>query len=235
MKNLEKLLDTLNYRFDNQNLLITALTHRSYANEHSISNNIKDNERLEFLGDAVLDLITSEYVIKKFPNLKEGQLSKLKSQIISETSFSQVARQINLGDFLLLSNGENSTGGRTRSSLLCDAFEALIGAIYLDSDYYTTRDIALKLLKNNISNLDKLDGIVDYKTELQEFIQSKHKITPTYTVLSESGPDHDKEFKIAVSIYDEIIGVGIAKSKKLAEKSAAKNAIDKLKENIYDK
>lgn len=163
MKNLEKLLDTLNYRFDNQNLLITALTHRSYANEHSISNNIKDNERLEFLGDAVLDLITSEYVIKKFPNLKEGQLSKLKSQIISETSFSQVARQINLGDFLLLSNGENSTGGRTRSSLLCDAFEALIGAIYLDSDYYTTRDIALKLLKNNISNLDKLDGIVDYK------------------------------------------------------------------------
>lgn len=228
MEKIDLLLKTIGYNFKNKKLLITALTHSSYANEHS-TNKMKDNERLEFLGDSVLDLITTEYIMQEFSNFNEGQLSKIKSQVISEKSFSDIARKIKLGDYIYLSNGENVSGGRNRNSTLCDAFEALIGAIYLDSDYITVKNIAIKYLKQKIHNLQDFGDLFDYKTELQELIQSKNKTVPVYKLLESSGPDHNKEFKIAVVINDEIKGIGIAKSKKQAEKNAAKYALEKLK------
>lgn len=223
---LYELMNKIGYNFKNRNLLIQALTHSSYANEHNIENH---NEKLEFLGDSVLDLISTEYIVKKFNKLNEGDLSKIKSQIISELAFSSISNELNLGNYLYLSNGENSTGGRKRKSILCDAFEALIGAIFIDSDYYTTKKIATKYIENVIIKLDKIEGISDYKTELQEYIQPIYKITPKYVLLETTGPDHNKVFKVAVLINDVNMGMGIAKSKKEAEKKAAKEALSKLR------
>ncbi|WP_064613438.1 ribonuclease III [Streptobacillus moniliformis] len=224
---LEKLMSKINYTFKNKKLLLEALTHSSYVNEHNFPN-IKDNERLEFLGDSVMDLITTEYIYKNNLKSNEGELSKIKSQIISETVFSTISRDLNLGNYIFLSNGENMSGGRERNSVLGDVFEAMVGAIYLDSDYATTRDFVLKLLESKINNLDKIEWVSDYKSALQEITQLKYKVTPIYTVLSEIGPDHDKTFEIEVRVEERLYGKGVAKSKKMAEKIAAKQAIEKL-------
>ncbi|ACZ01248.1 ribonuclease III [Streptobacillus moniliformis] len=224
---LEKLMSKINYTFKNKKLLLEALTHSSYVNEHNFPN-IKDNERLEFLGDSVMDLITTEYIYKNNLKSNEGELSKIKSQIISETVFSTISRDLNLGNYIFLSNGENMSGGRERNSVLGDVFEAMVGAIYLDSDYATTRDVVLKLLESKINNLDKIEWVSDYKSALQEITQLKYKVTPIYTVLSEIGPDHDKTFEIEVRVEERLYGKGVAKSKKMAEKIAAKQAIEKL-------
>lgn len=225
--NLNKLMNKIGYVFKNQKLLIQALTHSSYANEHNLQSQ-KDNEKLEFLGDSVLDLISTEYIVKKFKGLNEGDLSKIKSQIISEVAFSSISNELDLGEYLFLSNGENATGGRHRKSILGDAFEALIGAIFLDSDYYQTKKIALRYIENVIIHLDKIEGISDYKTELQEFVQPIYKTTPKYELIDSFGPDHNKSFKVRVLIGDKIMGEGFAKSKKDAEKMAAKEALIKL-------
>lgn len=227
MKNFDDLLLKLNYKFKNKKLLYEAFTHRSYVNEHN-SPNIKNNERLEFLGDSVMDLITTEYIYHNNYKSNEGELSKFKSQIISEAVFSNIARDLELGKYLFLSNGEIMNGGRDRNSVLGDVFEALVGAIFEDSDYNTTKDIVLKLLEVKINNIDKIDGVLDYKTTLQEITQLKFKIIPIYEILTESGPDHDKTFEVVVKINDKVYGKGIAKNKKTAEKKAAKQAIDKL-------
>ncbi len=226
MKKVEKLMDKINYKFTNIELLNRALVHRSYVNESFLDK--KDNEKLEFLGDSVLNLVTTEYIVDNFKKLNEGDLSKIKSQIISETVFSSISRDIGLGDYLYLSKGENLSGGRKRNSILGDAFEALIGAIFLDSDYYTTKKVVLKFLENKIHHLDEIEGVADYKTEFQEHIQSIHKVTPKYTLLETTGPDHDKKFRVSVSVNDEIIAEGVDKSKKRAEKQAAKKAMEKL-------
>lgn len=231
MKNTERiqeLMYKIGYEFKNKNLLVQALTHSSYANEHNNTHK-QDNEKLEFLGDSVLDLICTEYIINKFADLDEGKLSKIKSQIISEIAFSSISNELNLGEYLFLSNGETYSGGRKRKSILADAFEALIGAIFLDSDYYQVKNIAIKYIDNILVKLDKLEGISDYKTELQEYIQPIFKTTPKYELISAVGPDHDKRFNVRVIINNETMGEGFAKSKKEAEKIAAKNALKKLR------
>lgn len=232
MSDLEKLQKKIGYKFKNISLLVEALTHRSYANEHQEEFR-KNNERLEFLGDSVLDIITTEYLYNKFDE-NEGKLSKKKSQIISEKIFSEIAIEINLGQYLLLSNGEVLTGGRERTSILGDAFEALIGAIYIDSNLDEARKIALKFLKDTIDNFDNIEHLQDYKTELQEIIQLKYKMIPTYILENTYGPDHNKMFQISVYVGEDKMGIGFAKSKKEAEKIAAKNALLQIleKENI---
>ncbi len=228
-KNSEELMEKINYRFKNEGYLKEALTHRSFSNENDKTKKF-DNEKLEFLGDAVLNLITTEYIYNLEKDKNEGELAKLKSQIISEPVFSSIANDLKLGDYLYLSNGEILSGGRERKSILGDAFEALMGAIFKDSDYYTTKDIALKFLLEKINNLEEIEGTGDYKTILQEVFQSKYRKMPEYELLSTKGPDHNKEFKIAVKLDNKIYGVGIGKSKKEAEKNAAREALEKIEE-----
>lgn len=228
-KSSEELMEKINYHFKNEGYLKEALTHRSFSNENDKTKKF-DNEKLEFLGDAVLNLITTEYIYNLEKDKNEGELAKLKSQIISEPVFSAIANDLKLGDYLYLSNGEILSGGRERKSILGDAFEALMGAIFKDSDYYTTKDIALKFLLEKINNLEEIEGTGDYKTILQEVFQSKYRKMPEYELLSTKGPDHNKEFKIAVKLDDKICGVGIGKSKKEAEKNAAREALEKIEE-----
>ena len=220
---LRELMEKIGYEFDDINLLKEALIHRSYANEHGEIENI-NNERLEFLGDAVLDLISTEYIFTKEKNVNEGDLAKLKSRIISETIFSAVSKEICLGEYLYLSNGEEITGGRDRKSILGDAFEALIGAIFMDSGFDEAKRISLKYLKDRIDTIDDQEELKDYKTLLQELFQSKFHVIPNYEILSEKGPDHNKKFEIAVKLKDEIVGIGAGTSKKEAEKNAAREA-----------
>ena len=228
-KSSEELMEKINYRFKNEGYLKEALTHRSFSNENDKTKKF-DNEKLEFLGDAVLNLITTEYIYNLEKDKNEGELAILKCQIISEPVFSAIANDLKLGDYLYLSNGEILSGGRERKSILGDAFEALMGAIFKDSDYYTTKDIALKFLLEKINNLEEIEGTGDYKTILQEVFQSKYRKMPEYELLSTKGPDHNKEFKIAVKLDNKIYGVGIGKSKKEAEKNAAREALEKIEE-----
>ena len=228
-KSSEELMEKINYRFKNEGYLKEALTHRSFSNENDKTKKF-DNEKLEFLGDAVLNLITTEYIYNLEKDKNEGELAKLKSQIISEPVFSAIANDLKLGDYLYLSNGEILSGGRERKSILGDAFEALMGAIFKDSDYYTTKDIALKFLLEKINNLEEIEGTGDYKTILQEVFQSKYRKMPEYELLSTKGPDHNRGFKIAVKLDNKIYGVGIGKSKKEAEKNAAREALEKIEE-----
>ena len=224
---LSELMNKIGYEFKDIDLLIEALTHRSFANENSYSKKI-NNEKLEFLGDAVLDLITTEYIYDVMDTESEGELAKSKSQIISEPVFSNIASELELGEYLYLSNGETLTGGKSRKSILGDAFEALIGAIFKDSDYYTTRNIALTFLKDKIENLHEIEETKDYKTILQEMFQSKFHKLPTYEIIAEKGPDHSKKFEVAVKLNSKIVGIGSGKSKKEAEKNAAKDTLQHL-------
>ena len=227
-KNSEELMEKINYRFKNEGYLKEALTHRSFSNENDKTKKF-DNEKLEFLGDAVLNLITTEYIYNLEKDKNEGELAKLKSQIISEPVFSAIANDLKLGDYLYLSNGEILSGGRERKSILGDAFEALMGAIFKDSDYYTAKKVALKFLLDKIDNLEEIEGTGDHKTILQEVVQGKYKKMPEYVLIGTKGPDHDKIFEICVKWNDEIFGVGVGKSKKEAEKNAAKEALEKIK------
>lgn len=226
-KNLDLLMNTIGYKFKNIDLLKEAITHSSYANEHSYLK-INDNEKLEFLGDSVMDLITTEYITELYDFFREGELSKIKSQIISEAVFSIISEDINLGDYLLLSNGEIVSGGKKKKSILGDAFEALIGAIFKDSNYETAREVALRFLKDKIEHLNEIEGVLDYKTELQEYVQSKYKIIPEYVLIETTGPDHSKTFKVSCVVNGKVMGYGTAKSKKKAEKIAAQHALENL-------
>ena len=227
-ENSKKLMEKVGYEFKNEENLIEALTHRSFSNER---NQFRDfnNEKLEFLGDAVLNLIATEYIYSLGNMKKEGDLAKLKSQITSEPVFFSIASDLELGKYLYLSNGEILSGGRDRKSILGDAFEALIGAIFVDSDYYTSKEIALKFLLDKLDNLEDIAGTGDYKTILQEIFQSRYKKTPEYILTAERGPDHDKIFEVSVKINKKVVGTGTGKSKKEAEKNAAKEALDSLK------
>ena len=210
-RDVSELIKKIGYEFKNEEYLHEALTHRSYANEIEKGRRF-NNEKLEFLGDAILNLITTEYIYD-----------------LSEPVFSTIASELELGEYLYLSNGEVMSGGRHRRSILGDAFEALIGAIFKDSDYYTAKNIALKFLLGKINKLEEIEGTGDYKTVLQEFVQGKYRKMPEYNLIKTSGPDHDKVFEISVSWNNEIHGIGIGKSKKEAEKHAAKEALSKLK------
>ena len=224
MSNNIKLLEkSLGYEFKDKKLITEALTHKSYKKPY-------DNERLEFLGDAVLDLVVGEYLYKKFSKSAEGNLSKIRASLVNETGFDKLARFLNLGQYILLSNAEENNGGREKSSLLSNAFEAIMGAIYLESGLEVVNAIAINLIEKNHKEISLDSLFSDYKTLLQELTRSLFGITPEYTVVASRGPDHQKEFEIAVSIQGKEYAKAIGKSKKIAQQEAAKIAIDILKE-----
>lgn len=221
-KNIELLEKSLGYEFKDKKLIIEALTHKSYKKHY-------DNERLEFLGDAVLDLIVGEYLYQKFSSSDEGNLSKIRASLVNETGFDKLARYLNLGDYILLSNAEENNGGREKSSLLSNAFEAVIGAIYLEAGLKVAEKIAISLIEKNHKEIS-LDSLFrDFKTLLQELTQARFGITPEYKVVASRGPDHKKEFEVAVIIEDKEYARAIGKSKKIAQQESAKIAIDLLK------
>ena len=234
IKDSKELMKKISYKFRNEEYLKEALTHRSYSNENNRDKQF-DNEKLEFLGDAAVNLIVTEYIYNLGEGKKEGELAKLKSQIISEPVFSSIASDLKLGNYLYLSNGEIMSGGRNRKSILGDAFEALIGAIFKDSDYYTTKEIAMKYLMEKIENINDIEGTGDYKTILQELLQGEYRKMPEYELIRTAGPDHDKIFEISVKLNDKIIGNGSGKSKKEAEKNAAKEALKFVENKIKNK
>lgn len=219
MKALEK---NLGYTFKNESLLLNALTHSSYANEARGS--AISNERLEFLGDSVLSIIVSDYLYKQFGNLPEGELTKLRASLVCEKSLCVFSRELQLGGFLRLGKGEEKGGGRERDSILADAFEAVLAAMYLDSDLETARKFVMHFILRELKHTDD-EVFKDYKTALQEIIQRNPEEYVTYILTGESGPDHDKLFEVEVHLNSNVIGKGKGKSKKQAEQMAAKQAL----------
>lgn len=221
-RDLGVLEEVLGHRFANRDLLITALTHRSYANEHRAEGR-KDNEKLEFLGDAVLDLTVGHMLMERYPSLREGQLSVTRSQVVSEHGLSELARTMNLGEWLFLGKGERRSGGRFKASILADALEAVIAAVYLDGGFAAAWQLVSRLFKSSLASVEET-GFYDFKTRLQELAQSRLKATPEYRVVATSGPDHAKQFEVAVEILGREWGRGQGASKKRAEQYAAANA-----------
>jgi ribonuclease-3 len=224
VKEFEK---SLNLDFNDKLLIQRALTHKSYPNENRRLN-LKDNERLEFLGDSVLSLSVSTYIFNKFADFPEGELAKMRAVIVSAPILAEVAKRIELGQFLFLGKGEEMTGGRERDSILADTMEAIFGALYLDQGFTAAADFILELLKIDIINVAEGNHIQDYKTMLQEVIQENGNNRPEYEVVDEEGPDHNKTFIVAVKLNEDNLGSGQGSSKKEAEQEAAKVALDKL-------
>jgi len=223
----EKLQKELNYKFENIELLNEAVTHSSQSNE--FQDNINCNERLEFLGDAVIELIISTYLFKKFKYYPEGKLTRLRSKSGCEEALHEIAVKYNIGEFLYLGTGEEPTGGRERKSILADAVEALIAAIYLDSNYDTAEKLVLKLFDDYIKKAEEGKLNYDFKTKLQEVVQGINNTNRiSYLVTKESGPDHNKTFYVKVLISGKEAGTGIGKSKKNAEQKAAKEALKRV-------
>lgn len=222
IENLQKRLD---YQFENKNLIIEALTHKSYKKPYN-------NERLEFLGDAVLDLIVGEYLYFKFPSVPEGDLSKLRASLVNEKGFEKLAKLLKLGECIHISTAEENNEGREKSSLLSDAFEAVIGAVYLEAGLEKAKNVTIPLLERAYPRID-LDTIFkDYKTTLQEFTQAHKGITPEYKLESSFGPDHKKEFEISVNIHGHLISTAKGKSKKEAQQKAAQIALEILTKEV---
>jgi ribonuclease-3 len=223
IQELNTLQKQIGYTFRDVLLLNKALTHKSYVNENSEP--LKDNERFEFLGDSVLDLIVSGYSIKTFPDFAEGTLSKIRAAVVNESCLAELARQIDLGRYLLLGKGEASSGGREKNSLLANAYEALAGAIYFDSNLETALEIYLPVLSKEIAKYAETDRYRDYKSELQEYTQTHFNCIPNYKIVDEKGPAHAKEFEVVVLVQENVHGRGNGKSKKEAEQAAAKSAL----------
>jgi len=224
VKDIEEFQDIIGYQFVDLRLLERALTHSSYANEHRLSK-FENNERLEFLGDAVLEIITSEFLFRKYYEMLEGELTKFRASIVCEPTLANFSREINLGDYLLLGKGEDNSGGRLRSSVLSDAVEALIGAIYLDGGLEEARIFVESTL---LKDVEKRKLFVDSKTHLQEIIQKNSDQSVEYLIVSEKGPDHSKLFEVIAVHQGETIGHGFGRSKKSAEQEAAFDAIKKI-------
>ena len=222
---LSELQQRIAYTFKDPELLERALTHKSYANENRVPYH---NERLEFLGDTVLSLVISEYLMKTCPDSTEGDLSKYRAAVVSEPALAVIAREIGIGNHLLLGKGEEQTGGRNKDSLLADSLEALIASVYLDNGKDAAESLILRFFEGIIKKTCSTGGTLDYKTELQEFCQDQLKQLPEYRVVSESGPDHLKQFEMEVWIKGALSGHGTGKSKKEAEQKAAKAALQKL-------
>ena len=226
-----RLLETLNYSFKNRSLLLQALTHRSFLNEVPTTS-VGDNERFEFLGDAVLDLVVSSELMNKFPDAREGTLSRMRSAIVSESALARLARKIELGQALRLGRGELLSGGREKPSILADSFEAVVAAIYLDSDFSEVYRVLQPLLDFRPGEwLARGDA----KTELQHVIQAERQMTPTYRLIGEDGPEHEKRFRVQVLVGDEVLGEGDGRSKKEAEQRAAALVISRRKEKAVEK
>ena len=217
MTDLRAFQEKIGYEFENRNLLLQALTHSSYANEKHMRK-LSDNERLEFLGDAVLEIISSDYLFDNYPELPEGELTKLRASIVCEPTLALCAVEMSLGDYLLLGKGENQTGGRNRKSILSDALEAVIGAIYLDGGFTSAKEFVLKYI---LTDIEHKQLFYDSKTILQELVQRQHDGTLAYELLREDGPDHNKSYEVQVKLGETVLGKGSGRSKKAAEQEAA--------------
>lgn len=225
MINFNFLENKIGFKFDNINLLKEALTHRSYINENP-SWKLSHNERLEFLGDAVLELAVTENLFQRFPEEAEGQLTSIRASLVNYQMLARVARSVDLEDYLLLSRGEKKDVGRAREVILANAMEAVIGAVYLDKNYSEAKKIIDSLVvEPNLKKILEKELYKDPKSRLQEIVQEKLKTTPTYKVLEEWGPDHKKIFKIGVFFGDKLIAEGEGYSKQESEVEAAKNAL----------
>lgn len=225
--NLIDLESKLRLSFQNKLLLQEALTHRSYLNENP-AYELSHNERLEFLGDAVLELIVTYHLFLHYPEAGEGKLTLLRSALVNTKMLSRVAREIGLQKYLLISKGEAQSNGRAMETILADAFEALVGAIYLDGGYGAVEEFINRFLLPHLPEIEKYRLYKDPKSLLQEIIQDKHKLTPVYKILEETGPDHERQFRVGVYFGDELKGEGIGFSKQEAEIDAAKKLLVKL-------
>lgn len=222
LHNLEKMIG---YEFKNVQLLSHALTHSSYANEKHWDKT-RCNERLEFLGDAVLELVSSNFLFQNYPTMPEGEMTKLRASLVCEPTLAFCAEAISLGDYLLLGKGEDLTGGRTRPSVVSDAMEAMIGAIYLDGGLANAKEFIYRYILNDIEHKQLF---YDSKTILQEMVQANYKESLSYELLKEEGPDHNKTFEVCVKLGGRVIGTGSGRSKKAAEQLAAYHGICLLK------
>lgn len=219
---MKKLEENLRYSFKNAELLRNALSHSSYANEtHS---HLGSNERLEFLGDAVLSVVVADYLYKNFKDKPEGELTKLRASLVCEKSLCRFAKELEIGQFLLLGKGEEQCGGRERNSILADAFEAVLAAMYLDGGMEAAREHVLRFIKDELNHTED-EVFHDYKTTLQEVIQRNPEERLTYVLSAECGPDHNKSFTVDVLLNSSVIGTGTGKTKKRAEQMAARDAL----------
>lgn len=221
MKEVEELQKRLDYQFEDKNLIIEALTHKSYKQSYN-------NERLEFLGDAVLDLVVGEYLYKKFSATDEGNLSKMRASLVNEKGFEKLAINIGLGDMIFISQAEENNGGRKKASLLSNAFEAVMGAFYLEAGLERVREFMENLLESSYKDINIKNISHDYKTSLQELTQARFGVTPDYKMLRSFGPDHRKEFEIEVSVASKYLAKAKGKSKKDAQQKAARKALNIL-------
>ena len=229
LKQLPDLQKEINYEFKTPNLLIQALTHKSFAHE----NNQENNERLEFLGDAILQFVISAHLMDNYPELPEGMLSKFRAVLVSEKGLSTLAKKIGLGHYLFIGKGEELTGGREKNSILSDALEALFAAVFIDSrqehSVSTITRIIETLFAEEIIIAEETFASIDHKTDFQEYVQKNKLGALSYKVVEERGPDHDKEFVTALLIADQVYGMGTGKSKKNSEQKAAIDAFKKIK------
>ena len=222
---LKELEEKIQYQFQNKNLFCQALTHSSYANEHRLDHS-RCNERLEFLGDAVLEIVTSDFLYHKYDHLPEGDLTKIRASIVCEPTLAYCAGDLSLGDYLLLGKGEEATGGRSRNSVVSDAMEAVIGAIYLDGGFANAKEFIHRFILNDIEHKQLF---YDSKTILQEMIQSRQTGGLSYEILKEEGPEHNKAFEVRALMVKEEVGRGTPRVNNAAEQVAAYNGILKLK------
>ena len=228
MERLHELEQHLDYTFHDLRLLRAALYHSSYANEHR-AQSVSSNERLEFLGDAVLGFVSADYLYRKHPDLPEGELTRIRAALVCEDSLHEVAQRLHLGDFLMLGKGEESGGGRHRPSILADAVEAVLAAVYLDGGIAEARALVHRILLEKEPEQVVESRRRDCKTELQELVQRKPNQELRYELVSESGPDHAKVFTVAVMLNGQVVGLGSGHSKKEAEQSAARTALEQMK------
>ena len=227
LKDITKLEDTLRVSFRNSALLQQALVHRSYINENP-DFELRSNERLEFLGDSMLSAVVAEKLYIDYPDLPEGDMTKLRSALVRRETLSRIAQHLNLDDYIYLGRGEETSGGRAKQSILADALEAVIGAVFMDQGFDVCRDLILRLYEGEIEKAVSASLTADFKSRFQEVAQSKYHETPEYRVVSAEGPDHAKKFIVEVAVCGRVLGKGRGSSKLEAEQGAAKVALDEL-------
>ena len=229
MENRKEIEEKLGVKFKNPQLLKTALTHRSYLNEHK-GMNLKNNERFEFLGDAVLELVISSELFEKYPQKPEGELTAIRSALVRTESLAQESRLLGIGEHILMSKGEEESGGKDKDFILANLYEAVLGAIYLDQGLDVCREFVKRTTLKKVNEVVNQELFIDPKTRVQELIQAKYKVTPTYTLIKEQGPDHDKTFTVGLKVGKKVMTKGAGISKQKAEEDAAKKCIEKLEE-----
>lgn len=232
MPMIDTLIQKLGIKPSSSELIELSLVHKSYGNEHGAEKpaNTRDNERLEFVGDAVLDFVISEMLFEGYPASTEGDLSKMRAGLVNEATLSELAKELDLGAYLKLGKGEEHTGGREKDSILASAFEALIAAVYVCTGFVETKAMIVRLFQARVDREGEHEAFGDYKTKLQEVVQARFKSAPRYDVASSSGPDHDKTFEIHLTIQGQVVAKATGKSKKEAEQAAAKLALESLVE-----